>query len=177
VNGYGGVVLSEPAVVVLVGAPGSGKTTYRRRLLADGFEPERVVSLDDLRRELRVRSSEPKPLQAYSYGALQIAAERQRALVDTGRGYLADATNLRRRERVAHVAMAGVLPAYAVLLPDVPLDVLLARNAARAEDEQVPADVIAAFAHRRSLLTRDLLLREGFAGVVEVTDDAATHTD
>ena len=161
-------LLRSPCVVVLVGAPGSGKTTFRRRLLAQGLAPELVVSLDDLRREQRDRAVDARPLQDYYYAALQIAAGRQHALVAAGRGYLADATNLRRRERVAHIATAGALPSYAVLLPDVPLDVLLARNALRPEDEQVPPDVIAAFAHRRSLLSRDLLLREGFADVAEV---------
>jgi predicted kinase len=158
-------VLAEPSVVVLIGAPGSGKTTYRRRLLARGLAPELVVSLDDLRRKLRDRSAHPRPLQDYSYAALQIAHERQRALVEAGRGYLADATNLRRRERLAHIAMAGELPSYAVLMPAVPLAELLVRNARRPLDEQVPEDVIAAFAHRRSLLSQDLLLAEGFAAV------------
>ena len=163
-------LLHSPCVVVLVGPPASGKTTYRRGLLARGLDPTLVVSLDDLRRVLRDWAAEPRPLQDYSYAALQIAYERQRALVGDGRGYLADATNLRRRERVAHVAMAGDLPAYAVLLPAVPLPVLLARNDARPPDEQVPADVIEAFAHRRSLLSRELLLTEGFRDVAEVRD-------
>jgi predicted kinase len=139
-------------------------------LLDRGLPPEQVVSLDDLRRELRARSADPKPLQDYTLAALRIAGERQRALVEQGRGYLSDATNLRRRERVGHVVAAGLLPAYAVLLPPAPLDVLLARNTTRPPDEQVPPDVIAAFAHRRSLLTRELLLAEGFRDVAVVPD-------
>lgn len=149
-----------------MGPPAAGKTTYRRRLLAAGLPAELVVSLDDLRRELRARSADPKPLQDYTLGALRIAGDRQRALVEQARGYLSDATNLRRRERVGHVATAGELPAYAVLLAEVPLEVLLARNAARPADEQVPPDVVAAFAHRRSLLSADLLLQEGFREVI-----------
>ena len=162
-------LLRQPSVVVLVGAPASGKTSFRRQLLAAGLDPSLVVSLDDLRRELRDASLDPKPLQEYTVAALRIAGERQRALVEAGRGYLADATNLRRRERVGHVATAGPLPAYAVLLPDVPLPVLLERNARRPEDERVPEDVIAAFAHRRGLLSRETLLTEGFRDVVVVT--------
>lgn len=124
------------------------------------------MSLDDLRRELRDRAPDPKPLQDYTAAALRLAAERQRVLVEQGRGYLADATNLRRRERVGHIATADALPAYAVLLPHVPLPVLLERNAARPGDERVPEDVIAAFAHRRALLSRELLLAEGFRDVL-----------
>src|SRR5215212_9985883 len=40
----------RPAVGVLVGAAGSGKTTFRRALVAAGYDPGRVVSLDELRR-------------------------------------------------------------------------------------------------------------------------------
>jgi predicted kinase len=151
---------------VLVGPPASGKTSFRNGLLADGLQPDLVVSLDDLRRELRARSRASKPLQDYTVAALRTAAQRQRQLVEVGRGYLSDATNLRRYERVGHVQAAGSLPAYAVLLPDVPLEVLLARNAARPPDEQVPEDVVAAFAHRRSLLSRQVLLDEGFCDVL-----------
>jgi hypothetical protein len=47
---------------------------------------------------------------------------------------------------------------------------LLARDALRPADERVPADIIAAYAHRRSLLTADLLRGEGFAAVHDVDD-------
>ena len=73
---------------------------------------------------------------------------------------------MRRRERAGHVLVAGELPAYAVLLPEGSLAELLARNAARPQDEQVAGGVLAAFAHRRSLLTRELLLLEGFRDVM-----------
>jgi predicted kinase len=154
--------------VVLVGPPASGKSTVRRQLVADGLPPELVVSLDDLRRELRNRSAAPRPLQDYTLAALRIAGERQRRLVEAGRGYVADAQHLRRRERVAHVAAAGGLMTVAILLPDLPLGLLLERNALRGEDERVPDDVVARAAHRRSLLTADLLRAEGFTEVREL---------
>jgi predicted kinase len=155
-------------VVVLVGPPASGKSTVRRQLVAEGLPADLVVSLDDLRRELRDRSAEPRPLQDYTLVALRIAGDRQRALVEQGRGYLADAQHLRRRERRAHVAGAAGLPTIAILLPDLPLEVLLQRNALRGEDERVPDDVVARAAHRRSLLTAALLRAEGFAEVREL---------
>jgi predicted kinase len=155
-------------VVVLVGPPASGKSTVRRQLVAEGLPADLVVSLDDLRRELRDRSADPRPLQDYTLVALRIAADRQRALVEQGRGYLADAQHLRRRERVAHVAAAGSLTTVAILLPDLPVEVLLARNALRDDDERVPTEVIARAAHRRSLLTAGLLRAEGFTEVREL---------
>ncbi len=164
----------RPAVVVLVGACGSGKTTLRGALVAAGLHADRVVSLDDLRRRARDRDLRsgrpPHPLQDYSARAVREAARRADALAAFGAGYLADATHLRRRDRRVHVAVAEDtgLPAVAVLLPDVPLSELLARNAARPADERVPVDVLERQAHRRSLLDAALLAEEGFRLVVAV---------
>jgi predicted kinase len=166
-------VTADPnAVTVLVGAPASGKTTVRRRLIADSPALP-LVSLDDERVRLRdedlLAGRPPRPLQAYSHRAVQWCAAAANALVAEGRGYVADATNLRRRERVEHVraAHAAGLRAVAVLMPDLPVEVLAARNAERPEELQVPVTVLAKHAHRRSLLGPDLLREEGFDDVVE----------
>jgi predicted kinase len=84
-----------------------------------------------------------------------------------GVGYVADATHLLRRDRRLHVSIAAeaALPAVAVLTPHVPLEELLLRNATRPPDEQVPEEVLARQHHRRSLLTPQLMLEEGFAAV------------
>jgi predicted kinase len=173
----GGVLtlLEQPVVVVLVGAAGSGKTTFRRSLVAAGYDAGRVVSLDDLRRcERAADAAAGRPvrsLQDYSLRAVRRAQRRCDALAGFGAGYLADATHLRRRERMAHVRVAADcgLPAVAVLLPDLTLATLLHRDAERPPDERVPTEVLAKQAHRRSLLSVDLLAGEGFAEVLEGT--------
>jgi predicted kinase len=168
--------LALPAVVVMVGPPAAGKTRVRRRLHDAGLPARLVVGLDELRRAARscaAAAGDPvRPLQDYSLTAVRTAAAVQRELLDAGTGYLSDATNLRRRERVDHVraASGAGLPAVALLLPDHPVATLLARDSLRPVDERVPADVIAAYAHRRSLLTADLLRGEGFAAVHDVDD-------
>jgi len=173
-------VLDQPAVVVLVGAAGSGKTTLRRALVAAGYDAGRVVSLDDLRRCERADDAAAgrpvRPLQGYSLRAVRRARRRCDALAAFGAGYLADATNLRRRERVEHVRAAEAcgLPSVAVLLPHVDLATLVERDALRPPDERVPADVLARHAHRRSLLSADLLAGEGFALVLEVSQPSTT---
>ena len=160
--------MTPQEVVVLVGPPASGKTTLRRRLVAEGFPVAQVVSLDDLRREVAAhvaaRGGPVRPPQAWTLVAVRLAAQRQEELLDRRLGYLADNTHLRRRERVAHVRAAAEagLPARAVLLPEVALEVLCARNASRAPVEQVPDEVLVRHAHRRSLLPQDLLRNEGF---------------
>jgi hypothetical protein len=46
--------------------------------------------------------------------------------------------------------------------------VLAARDAGRPEEHQVPVGVLAKHAHRRSLLSSELLREEGFDEVVEL---------
>lgn len=163
-----------PAVAVLVGTSGSGKTTLRRRLLAAGLEPARVVSLDDLRRHARAddlaRGRAPRELQDYAALAVGRAGRRADALAALGAGYLADATHLRRRDRRAHLRTAQEtgLPAVALLTALVSVEELAERNARRPGDEQVPLEVLARQHHRRSLLCPELLLQEGFGVVLQV---------
>ncbi len=166
--------LLTEAVVVLVGAPASGKTTFRQRLIATGCAPSDVLSLDDERAALRDRDldrfGEAGTLQAYSLAAIRRCDAAAQSVLARGRGYLVDATNLRRRERVAHVraARAAGLPAVAVLLPAVPLEELSRRNARREPDRRVPEDVLARHAHRRALLSAAMLSDEGFDDVLEL---------
>jgi predicted kinase len=161
-------------VVVLVGAAASGKTTLRQRLLADGMAPDQVLSLDDERAQLWDRDvasgAEPRPLQDYSLTAVRRCDAAARRLLAGGRGYLADATHLRRRERVAHVRAghAAGLPVVAILLPSVPLDELRRRNALRLAHRRVPEEILGRHAHRRELLTAAMLRDEGFDDVVEL---------
>ena len=168
--------LAREAVVVLVGAPGSGKTTVRMRLLAE-HPGTPVLSPDDERAAMRDRDLAegriPRALQDYSLPALRRCADAAAALLAEGRGYVSDATNLRRKERVTQVRAAheAGLPAIAVLLPDLPVAALVERNASRSELRRVPEDRLARHADRRSLLDAETLRQEGFDDVVEI--DAA----
>jgi predicted kinase len=166
--------LGAPVVGVLVGTSGSGKTTLRRAVVAAGLPEDHVVSLDDLRHAAREdavsRGVAPRRLQEYSAAAVRRATRRQDVMAALGTGYLADATHLRRRDRRVHVLTAhdAGLPAVAVLTPQADLAELLARNARRSTDEQVPDEVIARQHHRRSLLSPALLHDEGFDAVLEL---------
>jgi len=171
--------LPAAAVVVLVGAPASGKTTLRHRLLDSAVGPAAVLSPDDERQRLRARDAAagrtPRPLQDYSVSAIHHCETEGAQLLASGHGYLYDATGLRRRERVRHVNAAhdAGLPAIALLLPALPLGVLRKRNAPRTDDRRVPEDILARHAHRRGLLSAELLREEGFDDVIEVTDSPA----
>ncbi len=177
------LVVRMPAVVVLVGAAASGKTTLRQRLIAAGLDAALVASIDDERTFIRdaviAQGREPKPLQHYTLPALRRVQARLDDLVASGRGYVSDATNLLRSERRRHASQARThgLPARALLLPALTPDVLAIRNSNRSELHRVPLEVLARHAHRRSLLRPDQMYDEGFTEVVEVAPDTAVLVD
>ncbi|WP_084258564.1 AAA family ATPase, partial [Saccharomonospora iraqiensis] len=167
-----------PAVVVTVGAAASGKTRLRHRLIAAGLDPARVINLDLLRADARrAAGGGDAPLERFTLPALRAATTRQRALAGSGNGYLADATHLRRVERREHLDLAREtgLRTVCLLLPDLDVEVLLARNAARSADLRVPEEALRRHAHRRSLLDADGLRADGFDVVCEVDDLAAVR--
>jgi predicted kinase len=126
-------------LVVLIGLPGSGKSTlYRARYAAT----HALVSKDLLRGD---------------------KSSRQRALVEehlrAGRSVVVDNTNVTVEDRARLVAVARAHGARVVAIYlDAPADACLQRNAQRAGRARVPA--VAIFAARKKLVppTRD----EGF---------------
>ena len=114
----------DPSLVVLVGAAGSGKSTFAAR----HFAPDEVLSSDAFRALISgdpANQAATKPAFAALHRAV-VARLRSRRLT------VIDATNVQphaRRSLVARAAEAGV-PVVAIVL-DLPAEVVLARNAAR----------------------------------------------
>ena len=131
----GGVRLPDPALVVLVGASGSGKSTWA----GSRYRVEEVVSSDALR---GVLGSGPHDLDAstdaFSVLETVVAARLRRGLTTVVDTLGLDAT---KRQAWLVTARAAGLPAVAVLL-DTPEAECRRRNAAR--DRPVPAPVLAA---------------------------------
>ena len=139
------------ALVVLIGAAASGKSTFARH----HFVPHCVVSSDRLRAEIR-----GAPSDDVVFAELH---RRVQARLAGGHLVVVDATNTDWMWRAQLVADARAYgrPAMAIVF-NLAIDVCLARNAARAMT--VPASVI----HRQVAdVTRDLgrLDLEGFAMV------------
>jgi alkanesulfonate monooxygenase SsuD/methylene tetrahydromethanopterin reductase-like flavin-dependent oxidoreductase (luciferase family)/predicted kinase len=129
------VRLPDPALVVLVGASGSGKSTWA----GAHYRAEEVVSSDALR---GVLGSGPHDLDA-STDAFSVLETIVAARVGRGLTTVVDTLGLdavKRRAWLATAREAG-LPAVAVLL-DTPDAECRRRNAAR--DRPVPAPVLAA---------------------------------
>lgn len=153
--------IPDPALVVLIGAAGAGKSTF----VARHFAPAEVFS-SDAYRDLISGDAADQSATAAAFFALHSDMARRLARGETA---VVDATNVTRRARrplLAFAAAAGV-PAIAIVL-EPPVDVVMARNAARI-GRVVPEPAV-----RRQLadLTRTLaagrLEAEGFAAVIRL---------
>ena len=118
------IVIADPSVVILIGAAGSGKSTFAAR----HFGPSEILSSDALRALISGDEANQRATTA-AFGRLH--RELDRRLRDRLLTVI-DATNVERRARhalLARAAAAGV-PSLALVL-DLPLAVVVARNAAR----------------------------------------------
>ena len=139
------IELPEPCLVVLVGAAGSGKSTFAER----HFHPDEVLASDAFRARLG-RNAADQAVNRRVFEALHGAVERRLA---AGRTTVVDATNVRadaRRAVVARAAAAGV-PSIAVVL-DLPLAECLAGDRARADRHVPPAILEAQWRRLRAAL-------------------------
>src|SRR5919197_5801069 len=105
----GVVRIPDPSLVVLVGAAGSGKTTFAARW----FAPEEVLSSDALREVVSGDAADQRATRS-AFGILHRALTRRLA---AGRLTVIDATNVQayaRRALLRRSALAGV-PAVALV--------------------------------------------------------------
>jgi predicted kinase len=146
-------------VVVLIGAPGAGKSTF-----AATFPSSCVLNLDAYR--------EMVSGDAHDQGATEDAVRAQYAVLKSrlrrGLPSVLDSTNLRERVRadLLHLTRWHEVPALAVVFT-ISLETCLRRNAARPRPvpEQVVRDMHALTPDSRTLMM------EGFAGAYTITED------
>jgi predicted kinase len=130
-------MIARVKVIVLIGLPASGKSTW-----AAGQRPAVTLSSDEVRRMLAGDTTD-QTIHAHVFATLRFLL-RRRLLMARG-DTIVDATNLAprwRRDWIRLAQRAGV-PVEAVWF-DTPLDVCLARNAAR--ERVVPEAAIRAMA-------------------------------
>ncbi|MFH8732815.1 polynucleotide kinase-phosphatase [Streptomyces sp. NPDC017964] len=161
--------VTDLSLVVLVGASGSGKSTFARR----HFKPTEIIS-SDFCRGLVADDENDQSASRDAFDVLHYIAGKRLA---AGRLTVVDATNVQQESRKQLVDLArqyDVLPIAIVL--DIPEEVCAARNAERADRAGMHRRVISRHARelRRSLRH---LEREGFRKVhilrgVEEADSA-----
>ncbi|MFG2262005.1 polynucleotide kinase-phosphatase [Streptomyces sp. NPDC048720] len=149
--------VTDLSLVVLVGASGSGKSTFARR----NFAPTEVIS-SDFCRGLVADDENDQSASRDAFDVLHYIAGKRLA---AGRRTVVDATSVQQDSRRRLIELArehDVLPIAIVL--DVPEDVCAERNAARTDRADMPRRVIQR--HTREL-RRSLrhLEREGFRKV------------
>ncbi|WP_269856539.1 polynucleotide kinase-phosphatase [Streptomyces sp. RPT161] len=149
--------VTDLSLVVLVGATGSGKSTFARR----HFKPTEVVSSDFCRGLV----SDDENDQSASADAFDVLHHIVGKRLAAGRLTVVDATNVQSEDRAQLVRLAREhdVPPMAIVL-DVPEQVCAERNATRPDRADMPRHVIAR--HQREL-RRSLrsLEREGFRRV------------
>ncbi|ONI90704.1 polynucleotide kinase-phosphatase [Saccharothrix sp. ALI-22-I] len=148
--------IPDLCLVVLVGASGSGKSTFARR----HFAPTQILSSDYFR-GLVADDENDQSASGAAFEVLHFVAGKR---LDAGRTTVIDATNVQRADRAHLVELArahNVLPVAIVL--DTPEEVCLARNADRP-DRDFGAHVVRR--HRMALRkSLKFLGKEGFKRV------------
>ncbi|MET8401576.1 polynucleotide kinase-phosphatase [Streptomyces sp900116325] len=162
--------VTDLSLVVLVGASGSGKSTFAHR----HFKPTEIIS-SDFCRGLVADDENDQSASGDAFDVLHYIAGKRLA---AGRLTVVDATNVQAESRKQLVQLArshDVLPIAIVL--DLPEEVCQARNATRPDRAGMPRHVVQR--HRREL-RRSLrgLEREGFRKVhVLHTEEEAEHAE
>jgi protein phosphatase len=163
---YGPIDIPADALVLLIGAAGSGKTTLAGRL----FPAEAILSSDALRQQV---SGDAANQQASPQAFRILHAQAARRLA-AGRLTVVDATNITAAARrpLRRLASAHGRPVIAIVL-DVAGAVCLARNAGRPGRTVPEAVVLRQLGSLRRALDQGDLAAEQFDGLVVLTDSAA----
>jgi len=140
----------ENLLTIMVGPSGAGKTRYSKHM--QGY-----VSSDDLRGEYCGGDFSAQDRNEDVFTALDRIAK---ARLDSGLPVCIDATNLRRRDRLARVALAPAGTTVRYVVVDRPLAAKLADRGWR------PAWLVEKYHERMQSALRDILAGDGLPHVV-----------
>jgi len=161
--------LPDPCLVVLVGAAGSGKTTFAAR----HFATDEVLSSDAYRGYISGDPTDQRATRAAFAALHRDLATRLRG----GRLTVVDATSVKPAARSAllRLAASAGVPAVAIVL-DLPPELVLRRNALRANGVVPEEGVLRQLGDLRRSLDSGLIAAEGWRQVVRLTDPVAVDT-
>ena len=163
------LAIPDPCLVVLIGAAGSGKSTFAARHFASG----EILSSDAFRARLG-RGETDQAASRRAFGVLHLALERRLAARRTA---VVDATNVQANARQALIrrARSAGVPALAIVL-DLPLAECLAGDRSRADRHVPEAIVERQWAALRATLEGAAMTAEGFAAVHRLRSRAAADS-
>jgi len=148
--------LPEPCLVVLVGAAGSGKSTLAARL----FAADQILSSDAFRSIVSGHEADQTSARA---GFAMLHRELDRRLA-AGLTTVVDATNLRRKDRMAAASLAPEGGAVRYIVIDRPMDEKYRDAGWRAEikdKDGQPFDLIAKHAQTFASQAKDIIAGDG----------------
>jgi protein phosphatase len=154
--------LPDPSLVVLIGPAGAGKTTLAGRL----FDRGEVLSSDAFRERISGDAATQR-VTKLAFSLLHQSLARRLAI---GQLTVVDATNVESAARRVLIAQATPSSVQSVaLVLDVPLELALARNAARPDRLVEPGIVIRHWRALARTLAVGSLAADGFDLVVRLT--------
>jgi len=124
-----------PKLILLVGVPGSGKTTLSKKIIAKGFH---CMNADSIRKELYGEEI----TQGDAEKVFQIFFERMELSMEEKKSIIVDNTNLKpeHRKQILDRAAKFNYDDVQLWLLDVPLATCLERN--RNRERVVPEDAV-----------------------------------
>lgn len=128
--------MNRPKLILLVGIPGSGKTTYAENYIPDYPKESKHLSSDLIRKELYGNESiQGNPAEVFS-----LMQQRAIEALNNGNDVVYDATNVTRKDRASII---NICPKFAKIEAHIiwaPIEECVKRDASR--DRTVGKDVI-----------------------------------
>ena len=127
--------MNRPKLILLVGIPGAGKTTYAKKYIEENINTIHLSS-DAIRKELYGdEAAQGNPSDVFS-----LMQKRAIEALNNGQNVIYDATNITRKDRASII---GICPKFARIVAHViwaPIEVCIERDATR--DRTVGKEVI-----------------------------------
>jgi predicted kinase len=130
--------MDRPALILLCGIPGSGKTYYAEQLLKDNYYKDRIIHLssDRIRKELYGdESTQGNPNEVFS-----LMQKRAVEALNNGLDVIYDSTAMTRKDRAGIIAACPKFAKIQCTIVWAPIETCIERDAAR--ERTVGKDVI-----------------------------------